>query len=92
MVVRATKHYLYFHWFKKCADVFRQTKLQPIYSTMDPQRIIRLQKLYQNSNQKLWLRGPRSKALVYPFYALFTVSTAVPLYYTGRALFGIKAE
>ncbi|QWU86574.1 hypothetical protein CA3LBN_000792 [Candidozyma haemuli] len=68
------------------------TKLQPIYSTMDPQRIIRLQKLYQNSNQRLWLRGPRSKALVYPFYALFTVSTAVPLYYTGRALFGIKAE
>ncbi|KAL6024033.1 Cytochrome c oxidase subunit 7 [Candidozyma auris] len=59
---------------------------------MDPQRIIKLQKIYQNSNQKLWLRGPRSKALVYPYYALFTVSTAVPLYYLGRALFGIKAE
>ncbi|KAL6679261.1 Cytochrome c oxidase subunit 7 [Candidozyma auris] len=59
---------------------------------MDPQRIIKLQKIYQNSNQKLWLRGPRSKALVYPYYALFTVSTAVPLYYLGRALFGIKAD
>ncbi|EEQ38468.1 hypothetical protein EJF18_30686 [Clavispora lusitaniae] len=59
---------------------------------MDPQRVIRLQKLYQNSNKELWLRGPRSKLLVYPFYALFTVSTCCSLYYTGRAVAGLKDE
>lgn len=58
----------------------------------NPQRIIELQKRYQNSNQPLWLRGPRSKLLVYPFYALFTVSTIVPLYYAGRGILGIKAD
>lgn len=59
---------------------------------MDPQRIIKLQKLYQNSDKPLWLRGPRSKMLVYPFYAMFTFSTAVSLFYTGRAIAGIKDE
>ncbi|SGZ48856.1 CIC11C00000002011 [Sungouiella intermedia] len=59
---------------------------------MDPQRIIRLQKLYQHSNKELWLRGPRSKALVYPFYGLFAVSTACSLYWTGRAIAGLKDE
>lgn len=59
---------------------------------MDPQRVIKLQKLYQNSNQRLWLRGPRSKMLVFPFYALFTVSTVVPLYYFTRAVRGIKMD
>lgn len=56
----------------------------------NPQRIIELQKRYQTSHQPLWLRGPRSKFLVYPFYALFTVSTAVPLFYAGRSILGIK--
>lgn len=59
---------------------------------MDPQRVIRLQKLYQNSDKVLWLRGPKSKFLVYPFYGLFTVSTGISLYYTGRAIAGIKEE
>lgn len=59
---------------------------------MDPQRIIRLQKLYQNSNERLWLRGPRSKMLVYPFYGFFTFTTCVSLYYTGRAICGLKAD
>lgn len=59
---------------------------------MDPQRIIKLQRQYQSSNQKLWLRGKQSKALVFPFYALFTLSTIGPLFYTGRAIFGIKDE
>lgn len=58
----------------------------------NPQRIIELQKRYQNSNQKLWLRGPKSKLVVYPFYALFTVSTAIPLFYAGRGILGIKPE
>ncbi|KAK6201134.1 uncharacterized protein RJT21DRAFT_126319 [Scheffersomyces amazonensis] len=53
---------------------------------MDPQRIIELQRRYQASNQPLWLRGKQSKLLVYPFYALFTVATVVPLFYAGRAL------
>lgn len=59
---------------------------------MDPQRVIRLQKLYQNSDKPLWLRGPRSKFLVYPFYGLFAVSTSISLWYTGRAIAGIKDE
>ncbi|WPK23717.1 hypothetical protein PUMCH_000962 [Australozyma saopauloensis] len=59
---------------------------------MDPQRIIRLQKLYQNSNQKLWYKGPRGKLLVWPYYALFTASTAYTLYYAGRAIAGLKAD
>ncbi|CUM64231.1 uncharacterized protein PRCAT00001825001 [Priceomyces carsonii] len=59
---------------------------------MDPQRIIDLQRQYQSSNKKLWLRGRHSKFLVFPFYALFTVTTAIPLFYTGRAIAGIKDE
>ncbi|ODV77042.1 cytochrome c oxidase polypeptide VII [Suhomyces tanzawaensis NRRL Y-17324] len=59
---------------------------------MDPQRIIKLQKQYQNSTKPLWLRGKHAKYVVYPFYALFTVTTALPLYYTGRAIAGIKDE
>ncbi|CAG89443.1 DEHA2F16302p [Debaryomyces hansenii CBS767] len=58
----------------------------------NPQRIIDLQKHYQNSNKKLWLRGKHSKFVVFPFYALFTVSTIFPLYYAGRAIAGIKDE
>lgn len=58
----------------------------------NPQRIIDLQKRYQNSSQPLWLRGPRSKLVVYPFYALFTISTIFPLYYAGRGILGIKAD
>ncbi|ODV69636.1 hypothetical protein HYPBUDRAFT_102278 [Hyphopichia burtonii NRRL Y-1933] len=59
---------------------------------MDPQRIIKLQRQYQNSNQRLWYRGRFSKPLVWGFYAMFTVSTIGPLYYTGRAILGIKDE
>ncbi|KAK6455704.1 cytochrome c oxidase polypeptide VII [Scheffersomyces xylosifermentans] len=59
---------------------------------MDPQRIIELQKHFQNTKKPLWLRGKQSKYVVYPFYALFTVTTIFPLYYTGRAILGIKDE
>ncbi|CAH2353792.1 cytochrome c oxidase subunit 7, mitochondrial [[Candida] railenensis] len=59
---------------------------------IDPQRIIDLQREYQNSSKRLWYRGRNGKALVLPFYALFTLTTVVPLYYTGRAIFGIKDE
>ncbi|CAN3357083.1 cytochrome c oxidase subunit 7, mitochondrial [Diutina catenulata] len=59
---------------------------------MDPQRIIANQRRYQASTQPLWLRGKHSKTLVYPFYALFTVATIFPLYYTGRAVAGLKDE
>lgn len=57
-----------------------------------PQRIIDLQKQYQSSNKKLWLRGKNSRFLVFPFYALFTVSTALPLFYAGRAIMGVKDQ
>lgn len=56
----------------------------------DPQRIINLQREYQHSNQRLWYRGRNGKPLVLGFYALFAVTTVVPLYYTGRAILGIK--
>lgn len=59
---------------------------------MDPQRVINLQRRYQASKQPLWLRGPKSKALVYPFYGLFAVTTAIPLFYTVRAILGIKEK
>ena len=62
------------------------------HTKMDPQRIIELQKHYQNTNKELWLKGPRSKMLVYPFYAMFAFSTAASLYYTGRAIAGLKDE
>lgn len=64
----------------------------PIYSIMNPQRIIELQKHYQNTPKPLWLRGRQSAFLVYPFYALFAVSTVIPLYYSVRAVAGIKDE
>lgn len=76
------------HWFK---NALMLPRLQ-FFHTMDPQRVIRLQKLYQNSQQPLWLRGPRSKALVYPFYALFAYTTGVTVYYLGRGIAGIKDE
>ncbi|MCH0629830.1 hypothetical protein JNB11_07640 [Kocuria palustris] len=59
---------------------------------MDPQRIIQNQRRYQASNLPLWLRGKQSKAMVYPFYGLFAIATALPLYYTGRAIVGLKDE
>ncbi|ABN68410.1 Cytochrome c oxidase polypeptide VII [Scheffersomyces stipitis CBS 6054] len=59
---------------------------------MDPQRIIKLQQHYQNTKKPLWLRGPQAKFAVYPFYALFTVTTIFPLYYAGRAICGLKDE
>lgn len=58
----------------------------------NPQRIIDLQKRYQKSGEVLWLRGAKSKLLVYPFYGIFAVATVVPLFYAGRAVFGIKAR
>ncbi|CAK7897426.1 cytochrome c oxidase subunit 7, mitochondrial [[Candida] anglica] len=58
----------------------------------NPQRIINLQREYQNSSKKLWMRGKNAKLLVFPFYALFTVTTVVPLYYAGRAVCGLKDE
>ncbi|KAI5958355.1 COX7 [Candida theae] len=61
-------------------------------SEMNPQRIIELQKRYQTTPKPLYLRGARSALLVYPFYALFAVTTAVPLYYTGRAIIGLKEK
>ncbi|KAL6452945.1 COX7 Cytochrome c oxidase subunit 7 [Candida maltosa Xu316] len=57
---------------------------------MDDQSIIELQKHYQNTPKPLWLRGKQSAFLVYPFYALFTIATVVPLYYSGRAVCGLK--
>lgn len=59
---------------------------------MNPQRIIELQKHYQNTPKPLWLRGRQAAFLVYPFYALFTVATVFPLYYAGRAVAGLKEE
>lgn len=75
-------------------SAMRRSRIHQLHhpQKMDPQRIIRLQKLYQNSNQKLWYTGARSRALVYPYYALFTASTAYTLYYFGRAVCGLKAE
>ncbi|ODQ61008.1 hypothetical protein WICANDRAFT_28229, partial [Wickerhamomyces anomalus NRRL Y-366-8] len=53
-------------------------------------RVIELQKLYQSSPKPLWMKHPRSKFYIYPFWALFTGVTAINLYYTGRAILGIK--
>ncbi|RCK57751.1 Cytochrome c oxidase subunit 7 [Candida viswanathii] len=59
---------------------------------MNPKRIIELQQHYQTTPKPLWLRGKQSALVVYPFYALFTVATIIPLYYTGRAVAGLKDE
>ncbi|ODQ81982.1 hypothetical protein BABINDRAFT_32263 [Babjeviella inositovora NRRL Y-12698] len=58
----------------------------------DPQNIIRLQKLYQNSPKPMWLKHPRSKFYIYPYVAMFAVGVTVPFYYYGRAVLGIKAD
>lgn len=58
----------------------------------NPQRIIELQKRYQTTPKPLYLRGSKSALLVYPFYAIFAVSTAIPLFYAGRAICGIKEK
>ncbi|GMM50523.1 cytochrome c oxidase subunit VII [Starmerella bacillaris] len=64
---------------------------QPMPST---DRILKYQKIYQSKpNVPLWMRTPRSKLIVYPFYALFAYScVAMPLYYTGLAMAGKKNE
>ncbi|ODQ64193.1 hypothetical protein NADFUDRAFT_52525 [Nadsonia fulvescens var. elongata DSM 6958] len=66
------------------------------YSTRkitDANRVLEFQRLFQaKAAQPLWMRHPRSKFIVYPFWALFTVSLVQPLYYAGRAVAGIKEE
>lgn len=64
---------------------FRKTNQQ----TMN-QRTLEYQKIYQSRKSvPLWMRSPRSKLLVYPFYALFAFSSVlVPAYYTGVAITG----
>ncbi|GEQ70902.1 hypothetical protein JCM33374_g4582 [Metschnikowia sp. JCM 33374] len=95
-VVRAPANQELCHWSRKSAlpnvakKVTQHTPPPP--TKMDPQRIIQLQKHYQNTNKELWLKGPRAKLLVYPFYAMFAFSTAASFYYTGRAIAGIKDE
>lgn len=53
-------------------------------------RVKEYQKLYQSKpNTPLWMRSPRSKFLVYPFYALFAFTcVGVPLHSTYRAITG----
>ncbi|CDR45109.1 CYFA0S16e02256g1_1 [Cyberlindnera fabianii] len=52
--------------------------------------VIELQKLYQSSTKPLWMRHPRSKFYIYPFWGLFWSVNAVTTYYLGRAVLGIK--
>ncbi|CDO55946.1 similar to Saccharomyces cerevisiae YMR256C COX7 Subunit VII of cytochrome c oxidase [Geotrichum candidum] len=61
---------------------------------MATNRVIEYQKFYQNNTQiPLWLRHPRSKFIVYPYYALFTITCiGVPFFYLGHAILGIKAK
>ncbi|ODV98405.1 hypothetical protein PACTADRAFT_185081 [Pachysolen tannophilus NRRL Y-2460] len=56
------------------------------------EKIIELQKLYQSSKKPLWMIHPRSKFYVYPYYLTLGLTVGVSLYYTGRALLGIKAS
>ncbi|KAI3405633.2 APL2 [Candida oxycetoniae] len=56
---------------------------------MDPKRIIQLQQRYQTTPLPLWLRGRYGKMMVYPFYGLFAVATALPLFYAGRAILSL---
>ncbi|AOW05335.1 YALI0E12628p [Yarrowia lipolytica CLIB122] len=49
--------------------------------------VIKNQKLFQSQpNVALWKRHPRSKFLLYPFYACFAVSMGVSVWYTGRTI------
>ncbi|CAN6639138.1 cytochrome c oxidase subunit 7, mitochondrial [Trichomonascus vanleenenianus] len=52
------------------------------------------QRLYQANEQvPLWLRHPRSKLILYPFYALFGITcVAIPAFGLTRAISGKKAE
>lgn len=55
---------------------------------------MKYQKIYQSKpNVPLWMRTPRSKLIVYPFYALFAYTcVGAPAYYAGLAVLGKKAE
>ena len=57
-------------------------------------RVLEYQRIYQSKRSTpLWMRGPRSKLIVYPFYALFTFSCVLaPLYYGSRAVLGKKYD
>lgn len=57
-------------------------------------RTLEYQKIYQSRKSvPLWMRSPRSKVIVYPFYALFAFSSVlVPAYYLGGAIIGKKYD
>ncbi|ODV61922.1 cytochrome c oxidase subunit VII ASCRUDRAFT_75179 [Ascoidea rubescens DSM 1968] len=59
---------------------------------MPKNTVIELQRLYQNSDKSLWMRHPRSKFYIYPFWGLFAFTTGATLYYSGRAILGIKEK
>ncbi|CCH59317.1 hypothetical protein TBLA_0B04830 [Henningerozyma blattae CBS 6284] len=55
-------------------------------------RVIELQRIFQQSTKPLWMRHPRSKFIIYPFFGLFTVALVAPLCYLPNAIMGIKAK
>ncbi|KAF8536066.1 hypothetical protein BDD12DRAFT_852578 [Trichophaea hybrida] len=49
------------------------------------------QRLYQRDDGvRLWMKHPRSKILMYPFFAMLTVGFAGSLYGMGRMVAGKK--
>ncbi|CDK27542.1 unnamed protein product [Kuraishia capsulata CBS 1993] len=55
-----------------------------------PQRIIEMQKFYQSSKKPIYMAHPRAKYYLVPYAIGLTLSVSASLYYTGRAVFGIK--
>ncbi|GAV55929.1 hypothetical protein ZYGR_0AZ01010 [Zygosaccharomyces rouxii] len=55
-------------------------------------KVIELQKIFQNSAKPLWWRHPRSAFYLWPFYGIFTVALVAPFLYMPNAVRGIKAK
>ncbi|SCU99739.1 LAMI_0G00496g1_1 [Lachancea mirantina] len=54
--------------------------------------VIQLQKIFQASSKPLWMRHPKSKLYLYPFWGLFAVAMVAPLLYLPNAVRGIKPK
>ncbi|KAL6927256.1 hypothetical protein ACO0SA_003553 [Hanseniaspora valbyensis] len=56
-------------------------------SIIEKQKYIQAQK-----NTPIYFRPKGSKFLLYPFFAVFAVTSVIPFYYAGRCALGKKAN
>ncbi|KAG8942851.1 hypothetical protein FRC03_002845 [Tulasnella sp. 419] len=57
-----------------------------------PNRVVERQRAYQASTAPVWLRPPRSKTYIYPYYALWYVGLGATTYGIFSLIKGKPAE